>query len=72
MAPRPSSACAYGKALVNYYRKPWPIGVVVTISLPVRAVWGSIPAPVRSNTESSTPRHRCDIFSEFEVLSPRR
>ena len=48
MAPWPFPACAYGrpKAELNYYRlicklefgNNWPIGVVVTISLPVTEV----------------------------------
>ena len=45
---------------------------MVTISLPVREVWGSIPAPVKSDTKSLTARHRCDVFSEFEDMSSKR
>ena len=44
---------------------------MVMISLPVREVWGSITVLVKSDAESPTARHRCDIFSEFEAVSPR-
>ena len=32
---------------------------------------GSIPAPVKSVTESPTARQRCAIFSKFEAVPPR-
>ena len=44
---------------------------MVTTSLSVREVWGSVPGPVKSDTVSPTARHRCDISSEFEAASPR-
>ena len=33
---------------------------------------GLIPWTVKSDTVLSTARHRCDISSEFEAVSPRR
>ena len=47
--------------------KQWPVGIVVTTLFPVREVLGSIPALVKSDTESPTARHRCNVF--FEVRS---
>ena len=42
--------------------------------LSVRKVWDSIPGPVKSDTVSSTARHRWDDFSELccSGAKPRR
>ena len=36
---------------------------LLSTSLSVMEVWGSIPEAVKSDTVSSTVRHRCDVFS---------
>ena len=60
--------CSFHKSLS--YR---PAGVVVTTSLSVLEVWGSIGRPVGSDTMSSTARHRCVVSSEFEEIGlPKR
>ena len=45
-----------------------PVGVVVTMSLSVRGVLGSIPGPIKSDTVLPTACHRCDVSS----VLPRR
>ena len=61
----PAALSKFGKKGGTIGRR---VGTVVTISLLVPEVWGSIPAPVKSVTESPTARHRCAIFSEFEAV----
>ena len=49
-----------------------PVCSVVRTLLLVREVLGSNPGSVKSNTESPTARHRCDVFRNYVVQTLSR